>query len=215
MEKILQDFSVLTYDQRLARLGLKKEWLLKVSETLALIPNEITSDDIAGALGLKAYIQAVRTLREVLKPYGWQPYRDRQLELVISPKKDFYIAVSSGDQFTGIKNIAPKTRYPKGPQTLQRVDVNKQLNLFPELKKEKEKNVPLPTWYFLYFIDLKGKEVRSELSYPLDTDEQGRISSWKTRIILPSIKIESEVKIDLEAVEAEGVEEIILGEQDI
>lgn len=87
MKELLQNFSVLPYEQRLARLGLKEEWLLKVSETLALIPAEITPDDITGALGLKAYIQAVRTLREVLKPYGWQTYRDRQLELALSPKK--------------------------------------------------------------------------------------------------------------------------------
>lgn len=68
---------------------------------------------------------------------------------------------------------------------------------------------------FLYFIDLKKQEVCSELSYPLGTDEQGRICSWKFRIILPPIPIESKVEIDLEAIEAEGIEELILGKKNV
>ena len=216
MEEILRlkALSSAPLDVQLQFLGLSKDWLLKVSESLALIPMEITEDDVVGALGLKAYMQAVRTLREVLKPHGWQTYRDCQLELVLSPSQTFCIAVSSGDQFTGLKIGTPKTKYPKGPLTQKRVFSNKQIELFPHLVEKKEIS-KIPTWFFLYFIDLSSQEVRTELSYPLGTDEQGRISNWEVRIILPPVFIDSEIKVDLDVAEAEGIEEMILGEKNV
>lgn len=85
---------------------------------------------------------------------------------------------------TGLVDLVPATKYPKGGVTVRAVEVNEQLTLdlgdLGVLAADESR--PLLTWFLLTYVDPKGLQV--EISLP-DAIEDGRITSWAERVILP------------------------------
>lgn len=136
-------------------------------------------------------------LRELLsRGFGWRICDKYNLNRTISPDNKFAIVVSSGNANVG-KNYNPSTMNRKGELSAAVIDVNNniQLSLFPMTnKKSKKYNIErIPHWFFLYYND--GKKIWMELSYPREIGNDGRISSWYTRIILEPVEIVSSDKI--------------------
>ncbi|RJP89363.1 MAG: hypothetical protein C4518_10295 [Desulfobacteraceae bacterium] len=178
-------------------IGVQVKWLNDICLRALAAYNNATQYDAINAAGSYAYFAAVRAMREILCPLGWEMQREQNLEFTVNKKTGIRIIVSSGNKYTGNEFENPKTKNSKGGQTQKIVDENyyhQQLDLPLKVSKtipnqpEKIK----PTWILLHYIDPFKKEMRSELSMPLEIDfKELKVSSWGNRIILPVIKLNS------------------------
>jgi hypothetical protein len=133
-----------------------------------------------------------RALREGLLLKGWDRFNDRNLPLTVNQQTGIAIAASSGDECTGIAELAPRTRNPKGSATKDLADANAvQLGLFTDMgapvKEMVEETAKWETWFLLSYRDFQTGVVRSELSKPINIGDDGRVDGWDERIILDEI----------------------------
>jgi len=166
----------------------------EVGEKIIGAYNQATPNDARNAAGTYAYLAAIRSLRDILCPEGWQPHREGNIEMVLPVSGDFAITASSGDKNTGRDGRDPKTKNQKGSQTDALISKNQWWPPSGELFPEMESNDPpydpdqTPTWFLLYHVDSINNETRMELSLPINIDIYTlRVDKWKTRIILPKV----------------------------
>jgi hypothetical protein len=138
--------------------------------------------------GLTRWGRMNRFLREELIPAGWTVDNPRNLPRTIYPSGEFAIVATTGDELTGLVDLLPTTKYPKGDATIRAVEINEQLALdFGDFDlgaddAQATDGGDLLTWFMLFHVDEDG--FRVELSLP-DAILDGRITSWAERIILP------------------------------
>ena len=182
----------------LESLGLRQEWLTEVCIRALAAFNQATQFDAANAAGSYAYFAAVRAIREILCPQGWQMLRLKNLEITKNPIDKTTIIVSSGDEHTGIRDKVPSSKNRKGRQTQLVIDTNQmQLTFWEDSTVEKQIEDELgPTWILLYHIDLKKFQLRLELSLPIEMDiDELRVNGWNQRIILPPIDFNDQFSV--------------------
>jgi hypothetical protein len=171
---------------RLAELGLSIALIERVVRRADADVATFTELDPPIMLGLTRWGRVSRYLREELVPEGWTYDNPRNLARTIHPSGEFAIVAATGDELTGLEGLLPTTRYRKGDATVQAVAVNEQLtfDFGDDFTAEVTSAArALLTWILLFFED--EAEIRVELSLP-DGIEDGRITSWAERIILPS-----------------------------
>jgi hypothetical protein len=134
--------------------------------------------------GFKAWAAGFRTLAEQLVPRGWVKTETKGLPRILNPATRVAVAVVTGDEETGLVTGVPRSKSPRGPQSVLIVRSNEiQLNLF-----EASRFRPLPaeaeqiTWWLL--MASNGDTVRAELSLPVGVGEDSRLATWKERIII-------------------------------
>lgn len=173
---------------RLAELGLSAEMVERVVRRADAEASLCTPFDPPIMEGLTRWGRTNRFLREELIPAGWSYDNPRNLPRTIHPSGEFAIVATTGDDLTGLLELLPATKYPKGDATVQAVAANEQLTLdfgdFDPGAAERPASGPtdLLTWFMLFRADEDG--FRVELSLP-DAIADGRITSWAERIILP------------------------------
>lgn len=183
---------------RLDELGLEQEALANVVRQGYYAFISCTENDAPLYPGLAAWNQMVRALREYLLPKGWIRSNDNSFPLVINPSGTLAIAVSSGDEQTGMGELSPSTKSSKGPRTIEVVAANQeQLNLFGHEPSPVHTETHVAnsdgnrmTWYLLFHRAIN--EVRCELSLPLSMGDDARIVDWQERIILGTIPTDPE-----------------------
>jgi hypothetical protein len=182
---------------RLAELGLSVDLVERVVRRADADVSTFTELDPPILLGLTRWGRMSRYLREELVPEGWTFDNPRNLARTIHPSGEFAIVAATGDELTGLASLLPTTRYRKGDATVRAVAVNEQLTFdfgdgfTPGLTADAG---ALLTWILLFFED--EAEFRVELSLP-DGIEDGRITSWAERIILPSFPRDEDTIIAL------------------
>jgi hypothetical protein len=150
-----------------------------------------TTNDAPSAPGFYQWNDTLRTLRDSMVPSGWRCCDKNNLPTIIHPKGTHAIAISSGNRGTGDVMASPSTKNSKGLGTEEVITNNaRQLNLFdfaaiPKYEKDREK---YPTWLLLFY--LSKKELRAELSLPVNIDSNGYVDKWRERIILPSLPLQ-------------------------
>jgi hypothetical protein len=137
--------------------------------------------------GLTRWARTNRFLREELVPLGWGFDNPRNLPRTIHPGGQFAIVATTGDDVTGLAGLLPAPKYAKGYATTRAVEVNEQLTLdFGDFGDFGPGDLPardhLLTWLLLFHTGDDGFHV--ELSLP-DRIDDGRITRWAERIILP------------------------------
>jgi hypothetical protein len=209
-------------EARLAALGLDRRTVVGAVERGEAARNTCTANDPPATPGLTAWFRTVRALRDLLLPVGWKRNNDRNFPTVVRPDGCLRIAVATGDKNVGDPSAEPKTRSPKGPlmelAVARNHEMPEQTSFFatlglPEEDEEDEEDVleeevgqdvenEVPvgpnceTWVLL--IRRTKREVRCELSLPAGLGANNRVTSWTTRIVLPSIPREPEPKIPLQ-----------------
>src|ERR1051325_6415929 len=101
----------------LAGLGLTAEILIEAIRRGEIGRDSCTANDAPGAPGYYAWAGTVRALRDILMPQKWTRNDDECYSRVVSPDRSIAIAVCTGDDGTGNKDVNPKTKYPKGTAT--------------------------------------------------------------------------------------------------
>src|SRR5580692_11294765 len=170
---------------RLAELGLSIGLIERVVRRTDADVSTFTAFDPPIMLGLTRWGRISRYLREELVLQGWTYDNPRNLARTIHPSGEFAIVAATGDELTGLADLLPTTRYRKGDATVQAVAVNEQLtfDFGDTFTADITADVgAMLTWILLFFEDEAG--FRVELSLP-DGIEDGRITSWAERIILP------------------------------
>jgi len=143
---------------------------------------------------IAAWSEAVRSLRDSLKPEGWTRFNDQNSPKTVSPDGAVSIIVSTGNEATGNPSAEPATTSSKGPNTADAIEVNRSLQLYlpgmeqPVLLRDEDEQVS--TWILL--VHHAKNELRAELSLPLDVDADGRVSVWQERIILRAQPLDEE-----------------------
>ncbi len=185
---------------RLAELGLTAEMVERVVRRADAEASMCTRLDPPIMEGLARWGRTNRYLREELIPAGWWFDNPRNLPRTIHPSGEFAIVATTGDELTGLVELLPRTKYPKGYATVQAVEVNGQLTLdFGDIDlgrgNDRADDVgDLLTWLLLFHADEDG--FRVELSLP-DAIVDGRITSWAERIILPLFPRDDDRLVDL------------------
>lgn len=146
---------------------------------------------------IAAWSEAVRTLRDALKPTGWMRFNDQNSPKTVSPDGSISIIVATGNEATGNPAVEPATTSSKGPNTAGAIEVNRSMQLYlpgmelpVSLRDEDEK---VSTWILL--VHHAKNELRAELSLPLDVGTDGRVSVWKERIILRTQTLNGEPEV--------------------
>jgi hypothetical protein len=173
----------------LARLGLAVAPLVVAVNRGYLAAISRTSNDAPNAAGFYQWNETLRTLREELAVFEFTRSTTRGYSTALRGDKRMAIAVSSGDEGTGVAGANPSTKQVKGPCTIAAVSSNAvQLELFPGLvlipPPPSPDEIECLTWILLFRAP--GAELRAELSLPVNMDEGGQIRAWRERIILPS-----------------------------
>jgi hypothetical protein len=173
---------------RLEELGLTVEMVERLVRRADAEASMCTHLDPPIMEGLTRWGRTNRYLREELIPAGWTFDNPRNLPRTIHPSGEFAIVATTGDDLTGLVELLPRTKYPKGYATAQAVEVNGQLtldfgdfDLGPVAGRASDAS-ELLTWLLLFHVDEEG--FRAELSLP-DAIVDGRITSWAERIIMP------------------------------
>lgn len=180
----------------LARLGLDVAPLVKAVQAGYLARISRTANDAPNAPGFYQWNATLRSLREDLVTIRWTRCDDGNFATIVRPGGDVALVVASGNEDTGNPRKVPTTRSAKGPNTEAAVSLNAgQLELFPELSAPPihDGNPLRVTWVLLFYVD--SKELRAELSLPVDMDVDGHIKTWKVRIILPSQQIDPDITV--------------------
>ena len=188
---------VLMADQaagRLAELGLSIGLVERVVRRAEAEAAFCTPFDPPIMEGLTRWARTNRFLREELVPLGWGFDNPRNLPRTIHPGGQFAIVATTGDDVTGLAGLLPGPKYAKGYATTLAVEVNEQLTLdFGDFGDFGDPGDPgdfgdlpprdhLLTWLLLFHAGDDGFHV--ELSLP-DRIDDGRITRWAERIILP------------------------------
>lgn len=170
-------------------LGLTQEMFKTIGLRVLSAYSQTTPNDASMAMGMYAYLAAVRSTHDVLHSQGWIPSKQSNIELCSNTKKGVNILVSSGNKYIGRKDGEPSSRNPKGTQTQQIIFENsRQLTLFH--KTEQREDAP-STWFLFYHLDEKNNEIRMELSLPTKFDfKELKVTGWAHRIILKPIEFD-------------------------
>lgn len=175
---------------RLEALGLNETALCDAVTQGYLARARLTQNHPRIFHGYAAWAETVASLRDQLRPHGWEKSDKGNYELTGHAERELAIAVATGDEGTGLVDSTPSNKCPKGSNTIEAINLNNQIDLFQDL-------MPLPstettlftTWILLYHF--AQDEIRSELSLPSYIDTHGKIRDWKERIILRSIPLDT------------------------
>lgn len=174
---------------RLNELGLTEAALLRAVMAGYIAKSNCTENHPPLFPPIAAWSEAVRTLRDVLKPEGWTRFNDQNSPKTVSPDGAVSIIVSTGNDATGIPSAEPATTSSKGPNTVDAIEVNRSMQLYlPGMEMpvslQNEDDDKVSTWILL--AHHAKNELRAELSLPLAAGADGRVSVWQERIILSS-----------------------------
>src|SRR5262249_26520522 len=102
--------------------GLTVEVIEQAIKAGEIARDSCTKNDPPSTPGFVAWSVTVRTFRDLLIPQGWERNDDQNFSTVISPDKDYAIAISTGNDGTGDETKEPNTKYPRGAATQAAVD---------------------------------------------------------------------------------------------
>jgi hypothetical protein len=179
---------------RLRELGLREEILVQAVHAAEMDRRGCSIFEPASAPGYKSWAAAVGTLGELLVPTGWIKEETRGLPRLVNPKNGIAIAVVHGDEGVGLLKGRPKSKQPRGEQSISLIESNQlQLTLpFPGMPPPP----PAPvvheqlTYWLLIYSDTET--VRAELSLAVGLSDDGRLAVWEERILvgIPDFYIE-------------------------
>ena len=176
--------------ERLSRLGVSIEAITRALRRADAAGEDWSPLDPPILHGLLRWARTTRYLREELVPAGWSFDNPRNLARTINPSGEFAIVVATGDDRTGRPDAVAAPRHPRGYATALAVNANNQLTFdFGLLLQSAPADAGSPidgirTWLLLFTTDEDSFHV--ELSLP-ETYDDGRITSWTERILLPPI----------------------------
>lgn len=175
--------------ERLSHLGIPMVALTESVWQGYLARSRTTDNHPRISRGFIMWAETVAVLREQLRPYSWAKSDKCNYELTVNEEESLAIVVTTGDEATGMAGVTPSNKCPKGVNTVEAVEANKQQDMFSELLPEIEEIQGFTTWVLM--LHLAADEIRAELSLP-SSISNGKINGWKERILLPSMPLDDD-----------------------
>ena len=169
--------------RKLAELGLDVPSLIDVLLYGNAEQSTYTAFDSRGAGGTAGWSRRARRLSEIFTLKGWQRLDPDGQPTLVHPSGGHCLITATGNVFTGVPYETPSTKNPRGKTF--RVAIDNNLTLFDEEDAALDVSKIRETWVLLAHLADDGK-LRSEVSLP-DSMTGSQISSWRTRILLPTI----------------------------
>lgn len=213
MEKRLQEVIIENEekDSFLEKLGISEHYLVEAIKTGL----ELRSAKVRGIHSVASKGNAFRDgflgyLREELKTEGFVEEVINGVEL--TSNSDIAIYLCPGCKYTGNANGMPSTRDARGESTLNLFNLSREYYLQDTLFGDDNDNIAKmrgkSIWTLLFHIEENEfcSSAKAELSMPHSYDNQNRINSFSTRIILDT----SESRVDFvpDAGESEFTEDV-------
>lgn len=186
---------------RLTQLGLIPEDFFRAVRAALTAFRNCDDDHPPYFPGINAHAQAVHSLRQGLRPRGWERQMHGGVALTVDPARGIALGVTTGDENTGDPNASPRTKNRKGSGTESVVIQNtRQLELFgptipqivppsgPDVAKLSINGREYTTFYLMYRLAENSDLVKLEVSMPKAFDD-GWIVSWQERILLPDLDL--------------------------
>lgn len=173
-------------EDRLHELGLSIDLLRECLEHGQYAGDDTTPNHPRVSRGWYVWSETNRELRDALVPDGWTKSEQNNIPRTIAPDGSYCIVAVSGEEGTGTRGAAPGTKNPRGAAGLATVQENRQLELFPDLYSESDRD-RMRTWYLLYLR--QEDTLYAELVLPTKVDGSGSIVDYEQRIILPTIDL--------------------------
>ncbi|WP_413612909.1 hypothetical protein [Bdellovibrio sp. HCB-110] len=193
---------------RLTDLGLTEEILKQAVEAGERARLSCTENHPRTTPGFISWAEMVKVLRDRLIPLKWTKNDGGGLPTIVHPQRKISIAVTTGDEGTGIEAAELKSKYPKGAATAAVVEQNFSQLCFDDtlLGPRTVKKIfgSMLTWYLV--VRRLPHEVRFELSLPSGLSESGQVIEWKERILFAPLSLDHDaVKIDPTVQEVEDI----------
>lgn len=179
----------LAAERRLLELGLSRVGLEEVVRRGESARAEATAHDPVNAAGWDAYRYRVRGLRDVYASggtVGWEPKTQEGLELLWRSDGRVAVVTRSGNEGVGVARSMPQPSRSVGDST--RHAASAQLSLDPNWLNRKTAPKEGVRLYML-LVYSAVHVVRSELSLPSSLDDDGLVSGWVERILLPDLDL--------------------------
>jgi hypothetical protein len=192
-------------EQELSGMGLAVAPLSRACvEGLRTAVNQHSSFEPNIALGFSIWAKIVGSLRTLLDERGWRSHDTANAPRSVNPDGTMAIAAIGGDESTACASSDPSNAHArrKGSTFDAEVKNNGEGSSAPgftqpcldlalgDLGDDGTRSNGLRTWMLLYFWDRRADELRLELSLPIAC-EDGVVTRWKTRIILPAQDLSS------------------------
>lgn len=188
-----------------------------LAEGITAAMNDYSPFAPATALGLTRWIKSVDSLRRALDTRGWTRLDPQNAPRSVSEDRTMAIALMSGDAWTAQTTGSPTTVRPSGPVLQAEVERNaaRHSSALPfQARFDLGESAPLAnaerasepqTWVLLSFWDEVHRELLAELSLPISIQD-GRITRWATRIILPTTSLAPELAKSLDGIPSESID---------
>lgn len=180
--------------EHLARLGLSVEVLQAALRAGEIGAGNTTKFHPVIAAGVTRWFDTVAALRGQLSEQGWKLDEQKNSPRVLSLDRTVSVMTVGGNADTGDQFHTPRTARRKGIATQDAVHSNQLVLPFPvtTVDGDRKPAEDQATWVLLYFRSADPNEIRAELSYPTSF-ENGEISRWRQRIILPTLVLDAMV----------------------
>lgn len=176
-------------------LGIEQTVLMDAVRSGVVRASDITSFHPTTARGFVQWSETVASLRQDLDGRGWKMTNPKNSPRITSPDGQTTIMVIGGNDDTGVsQDVPPQVARRRGPSTHAAVEANDvkggglrggiQGALDIVLEMPRIQQCP-QNWALLYHWSTKDLSIRAELSLPAAI-EDGMITSWGPRILLPS-----------------------------
>lgn len=182
--------------RRLAELGVRLERITAALDAGDLAARQADEFSPVTAAGTLRWIETVHTLRAGLCADGWALNDDRNSPRVVDATGRTAIVPVSGTAATGREDEEPRPARRRGPASSRAVRINGQLELnLPALIADMaaEKSGRVSTWFLLYYRS-EEDELRAELSLPVVVTDEGAVTGWRERLLLPARTFGAEVR---------------------
>lgn len=169
--------------RRLAKLGITGDDVKYVGTAMVLAGMSYNPLGPRSESGNLRYARGVSAWAETLMPSGWKRESPDGCELITSPDDRVSICVTSGDHNVGMLSD-PKTRYPRGTVTRERIAENQaQLGMPSILGPAKVARGGVPQlWMTLH--NVVQNRLYMELSLPKRIEGDARKVAWDVRLRL-------------------------------
>lgn len=182
---------------RLSEIGIELEVLNQALRSGHNGAAQVTAVHPKTAAGTRRWDETVASLRNSLIQEGWKQTDYRNAPRIVNPENNISIMVATGNNKTGTKED-PSNATAKGVMAQQDVRNNNGAGqqVIQEVAEMREAQTPI-TWVLLYFYSQQFNHIRAELSRPSadGMDDQGFITKWEERIILPVMDLSGETEL--------------------
>lgn len=156
--------------RRLRELGLDRPRLIEVVRAMVAARADTTDNNARSAPGYRAWDAGVCSLRQQYCGDGWEREVLNGIETIRHPELRIRVTPVNADEGVCCRDSSPCNRAPKGPATGKVIDLNGQMELFPDDPKGRpaKHHDGYSFWQLLVYDD--GNAVRAELSRPIEFD---------------------------------------------